>query len=110
MKQYVIDELRLGDYSKLVSYLGEKLGAPRVSGLYKLPLSSENLSDTQSAHIRCRPFYFAIDLGPDRMACEFLVRTDQRARCDCVGYATEQQRNWLIRFADTMLSRLEITV
>ena len=110
MKQYVVDELRPGDYSEIESYLGEKLGVSEMPGLYKLPLSSEHLTDTQAAHTQCQPFYFAIDLEPDRMACDLLVRTDNRLRCDCTGYATEAQRNWLIRFADTMLDYLAIVV
>ena len=110
MKQYVVDELRPGDYSEMESYLGEKLGASEMPGLYKLPLSSEHLTDTQAAHAHCQPYYFAIDLEPGRMACELLVRTDNGLRCDCMGYATEAQRNWLIRFTDTMLHALAIAI
>ncbi len=110
MKQYVVDELRPGDYSKIMSYLGEKLGVAEMPGLYKLPLSDAHLTDTQAAHTQCQPFYFAIDLEPTRMACELLVRTDKRLRCDCMGYATDAQRSWLIRFTDAMLHNLAIAV
>lgn len=110
MKQYVVDELRPGDYNKIRSYLDEKLGPSGVPGLYKLPVDPDVLTDLQVAHTTCHPLYFAIDLEPDRMASEFLVRTDHRIRCDCMGYATEKQRNWLIQFTDTLLSQLEISI
>lgn len=110
MKQYVVDELRVGDHSILKAYLDEKLGASDVSGLYKLPIDTEMLTDLQRAHTRCWPLYFAIDLEPDRMACEFLIRTDNTMRCDCMRYATQEQRNWLIQFTDTMLDQLEIAI
>jgi len=42
------------------------------------------------------------------LACELLVRTKNRMRCDCIQYATANQRNWLIELIDNMFSRLEI--
>jgi len=110
MKQYVVDELRPGDYNRIKSYLGERLGESQMPGLYKLRLGPEDLTALQVAHPQCQPYYFAIDLEPDRMACELLVRTDSRTRCECIGYATETQRNRLVRFTDTMLAQLEISV
>lgn len=110
MKQYVVDELRSGDYNKIKSYLDEQSGPSGVPGLYKLPLDRGMLTDLQAAHPDCQPFYFAIDLEPDRMASELLVRSDHRLGCNCMGYATEKQRNWLIEFTDRMLSQLEISV
>ena len=110
MKQYVVDELRVGDHSKIKSYLDEKTGSSGVPGLYKLPLDPDMLTDIQVAHTDCQPFYFAIDLEPDRMASELQVRSDHRIGCDCMGYATEKQRNWLIQFTDRLLFQLEISV
>jgi hypothetical protein len=110
MKQYVVDELRSEDYNRIESYLDEELGVSGVPGLYKLRIDIDLLTDLQVSHTECQPFYFAIDLEPDRMASEFLVRTDYRIGCNCMGYATEKQRNWLIQFTDTLLDRLEISV
>jgi len=110
MKQYVVDEVRPGDYNKIRSYLDEELGSTGISGLYKLIVDPPMLTDLQATHTSCQPFYFAIDLEPDRLASELLVRTDQRLRCDCMGYATEKQRNWLIQYTDSMLAGLGIIV
>jgi hypothetical protein len=52
----------------------------------------------------------AIELEPDRMSCELLIRSSIKIRCDCMGYATKDQRNWLIDRIDTMLNELEIVL
>jgi len=109
MKQYVIDELRPGDYKKIRTYLDDKFGFPGVNGLYKIPVDPGNLNSIQVEHTECQPHYFAIDLEPDHLACELLVRTDSRIRCDCIGYATKKQRNRFIEFVELIMDELNIT-
>ena len=108
MKQYVIDELRPDDYKNLKAYLDESFNSSNINGIYWIPLDQENLTDIQAEHTECQPFYFAIELNPDILACELLVRTKSRVRCDCISYATEKQLNWLIKFVDGMLDKLGI--
>ena len=108
MKQYVIDELRPDDYKKIKDYLEEHFGPSTVDGIYWIPLDEDLLSEVQAEHAECRPFYFAIDLEPNLMACEFLIRTRTKVRCSCIRYATERQRNWIVQFADTVFENLMI--
>ncbi len=108
MKQYVIDELRPDDFDKLKAHLDVEFAAPGFNGLYWLPLDPKLYEGVQKNHIECQPFYFAAELSEERLNCELLVRTNKRVRCDCIRYATENQRNWLIRFVDAMFDRLEI--
>lgn len=108
MKQYVIDELRPEDALKLKHYLDECHGPAIMGSLYWLPIDPALYNGTQSSHESCRPFYFALELKPDALCCELLVRTNNRVRCDCIGYATEEQRNWLVRIIDSIFERLEI--
>jgi hypothetical protein len=82
---------------KLKAYLDETYGQSGVDGLYWLPVDEAMLSDVQKAHTDCAPFFMALELGPDRLAAELLVRTRNRVRCDCIHYADQRQRNWLIR-------------
>ena len=110
MKQYVIDELRYNDYEKVKLYLDENLGASEISGIYWLPVDKEMLTFEQAAHTECLPLFFVIDLKPDLISCELLVRTKKRIKCSCIDYATEKQRNWLIQYTDDMLKQLEISV
>jgi hypothetical protein len=108
MKQYVIDELRPADYKALKTYLDEQYGPVAMDGIYWIPIAADTLTDIQSAHTECRPQYVAVDLDGNRLACELLVRSKSRVRCDCMDYATENQRNWLIGFIDTIFDRLQI--
>jgi len=110
MKQYVIDELRFQEYEKVRAYLDMNLGSPDVGGIYWVPIDQDILTDVQKEHTECQPFYFAIDFEKGRISYELLVRTKNRIRCNCISYATENQRNWLIRLADTMLDVLEIKI
>lgn len=108
MRQYLIDEIRREDYKKIKAYLDENFGSAGVDGIYWIPLGQENLTAVQVKHKECQPFYFAIELEPSLMACELLVRSGNRMRCKCIGYATEKQRNWFIRFVDSIFERLEL--
>ncbi len=108
MKQFVIDELRPTDYKTLKTHLDDTYGAAAMDGIYWLPIAKEVLSDIQMKHKDCQPFYVAIDLEPDRIAVELLVRTQSRVRCGCMAYATESQFVWLIRQLNTMFEILGI--
>jgi hypothetical protein len=108
MKQYVVDELRPDDFRKLKAYLDKNFAAPGFDGLYWLPLDEAVYAHVQQSHHDCRPFYFALELTSQRLVCELLVRTNNRIRCDCIQYATESQRNWLMAVVDSFFDRLEI--
>jgi hypothetical protein len=108
MKQYVIDELRPEDYKTLKKYLDTQYGPAAMDGIYWIPVASDLLTDVQIEHPECRPHCFALDLEQNRLCCEFLVRTKNRMRCDCIRYATENQRNWIIGLVDNIFHQLEI--
>ena len=108
MKQYVVDELRPADHEKIRRYLESKYGKPVFEGLYWVPLEQAHYSLVQSDHTQCQPFYFALNLEPNLLAGELLVRTQNRVRCECIGYATDRQRNWLIGMVDDMFAQLDI--
>lgn len=108
MKQYVIDELRSGDYDRLKSHLKERFGPADLGEIFWIPVESDLLSHIQAAHAGCQPFYFAVELKEGAIACELLVRTRDRIRCDCIAYATRSQRNWLIELIDEIFERLDI--
>jgi hypothetical protein len=108
MKQYVIDELRPEDYEKIKAYLDAHLGPGQLDGIYWIPLEENLLNDVQAAHTECKPFYLAIELESNRLACELLIRTTNRVRCQCMGYANEKQRNWIIAFVDAVFEKLEL--
>jgi hypothetical protein len=108
MKQYVIDELRPADFTKLKSYLDARYAVDGFEGLYHIDLTDELLTETQKAHCDCGPFYFALELLPEQLVCELLVRARQRISCRCIQYATPLQRNWLIQTMDTVFDVLGV--
>jgi len=108
MKQYVIDELRPIDYKLVKAYLEENFSSSGVDGIYWIQLDQNSLTEIQMEHTNCQPFYFAVELEPGLITFELLIRTKKRIRCDCMGYATEKQRNWLMRLADSIFDTLEI--
>jgi hypothetical protein len=109
MKQYVIDELRLGDADKLASYLERHFGPADLGGVFWIAIDSKHCSEIQNSHVECKPHYFAIELHESSLACELLVRTRERVRCDCITYATQSQRNWIIKVIDDMFADLDIS-
>lgn len=110
MKQYVIDELRPGDYEKIKTYFDKNIGRSTMDGIYWVQIEYNLLNDVQTAHTQCQPFFFAASLENDSVAFELLVRTKNRVRCDCISYATEKQLQWLIRYVNSIFEQLEIII
>jgi hypothetical protein len=110
MKQYVVDQLRYHDYEKLKGFLDQCYGRAVMGGVYWIALDRDVLSATQSEHRECQPHAAAIELEETRLSLELLVRTPHRIRCNCVAYATPEQREWLIRRVDDILNQLDISV
>jgi hypothetical protein len=110
MKQYVIDQLRDQDIDALEKDLAERFGPPALGRVYWVAMDPEYYSALQAAHEDCHPLCFALQLKPGVLAGEFLVRTHERIRCDCMGYANEAQRNWLISLMDSIVQQLDIPV
>jgi hypothetical protein len=110
MKQYVIDELNPQDRDAVGDYLKHYAQPAGLDGMYWLPIEEDLLSPEQHSHNDCKPFVFALELLPDRLVCELLVRTCDRVRCNCIAYATSEQREWLIETIDAILSKLGVKV
>ena len=108
MKQYVIDEIRPEEHHKIKHYLNATYGSVEVGGIYWVPLPAEILTKIQREHSDCQPFYFAIDLEEERLALELLVRTKNRIRCACIGYASKEQQMWILEVVDAIFERLGI--
>jgi hypothetical protein len=109
MKQYVIDEIRLRDHQKVKQYLDAAYGPVEMGAIYWVPIAADVLTDIQLAHTDCQPFYFAIELEKERLVLELLVRTKKRIRCACIGYASRDQRIWIMEIVDAIFEKLDIT-
>lgn len=110
MKQYVIDGLGFEEYQRLKAYLERYLASSPISGVYWLELDQDILTPVQKSHADCRPHVFALMLEESYLSCEFLVRIEKKIKCDCMGYATKEQRNWIMDQADAILEKLDIHI
>ncbi len=68
MKQYVIDELRLEDWEKIKSLMDDNYGPSKMGSIYWIHLDGDILTDVQAGHTDCRPFYFALELEPEKIS------------------------------------------
>ena len=110
MKQYVIDGLRPQDAAKLKDYLDEHFEVSPLGGIYWIELYEDILTPIQNEHKYCKPHVFALMLENDSLSAELLVRIKTSIKCDCMGYANHEQREWLLQKMDFMLEKLEIQI
>lgn len=108
MRAYLLDEITSSELAKIKVFLDTKATPSRVGEIYWVQLPDALLTAEQSRHTNCRPHVFAVELGPDWVKFEFLVRSLNTFRCSCPGYCTEKQQRFVIQFADGMLETLGI--
>jgi hypothetical protein len=110
MKQYVIDQLRETDYEQILAFLNERAERKDLDGIYWVNVPEELYSPIQREHTECQPHYFAVNLDYRQLAFELLIRSRQIIRCSCISYATPEQRDYILRYADRMLDELKIQI
>ena len=108
MKQYVIDQLRTSDYKKIQEFLESNTESSALEGIYWVNLPPDLYNTMQSEHSKCHPYYFAIHLDWNSIGFELLIRSRQVIRCLCIAYATGQQRDYIMHFADRMIDDLKL--
>ena len=108
MRQYLLDEISRPDIPRVRDYLQDHALASSLEDLWWVDLPEDLLSPEQFAHPDCRPFRFAVELGDNFLRFEFLIRSEQTMRCACIGYATRQQSDFILAFADRLVEDLAL--
>ena len=112
MRQFLIDELSDEEMANIDSYLKRTLKVGPMEGIFWLAVPDDLLGEAQQGHEDCGPFYFGVELdrnlGRNKFIAEFLVRSESNLHCSCIGYATNVQRDFLLKFIDTMLVEEQI--
>ncbi len=108
MRQFVIDELSPMERDNIDSYLKRNLTPDPIVGLYWIVLPPHLYSDVQQSHKDHGPFQIAIELDPQSIRIELLVRSQGHLHCNCTAYATTLQRQFVLDFIDTMLKEEQI--
>ncbi|HID98069.1 MAG TPA: hypothetical protein EYP57_07775 [Thermodesulfobacteriaceae bacterium] len=110
MRQYVIDELRPAELDRIKDYLDNYCERSDIGSIFWLRIPDDMLTSVQSGHVDCRPHYAAVELGDRFVNFEMLIRSREKIRCNCVAFATPEQRDFILSFADAMLDKTEIKV
>jgi hypothetical protein len=108
MRQYQLDEIARMDIPRVREYLNQHAVASSLDGIWWVDLPEDLLNPEQFSHPDCRPFRFAVELGDDFVRFEFLIRSRATMRCSCIGYATRQQRDFILAFADRLVEGLAL--
>ena len=106
MRQYVIDEIQKKDMERVRAYLADRTQATGMTEIYWLGLPPDLLSSGQWEHRDCGPFYLAIEVGQDFIKFEFLIRAQNKFRCECIQYANPAQESFLLKFVHTLIADL----
>jgi hypothetical protein len=108
MRQYLLDEITRQDIPRIREYLNQHAQAAGLEDIWWVDLQEDLLSPEQFSHRDCQPFRFAVELGQNFVRFEFLIRSLQTMRCSCIGYATRQQRDFILAFADRLVEDLAL--
>ncbi|MBI5585938.1 MAG: hypothetical protein HY892_19170 [Deltaproteobacteria bacterium] len=108
MRQYLIDEIPKKEMERVRDYLEERTLPTGLQEIFWIELPPDLLSPLQWEHRDCGPHYLAIETGKDFVKFEFLVRGQNKFRCECVQYTTPAQEAYLLRFAHTLIETLEL--
>ncbi len=108
MRQIMVDELTREERDNIDSYLKRTLKPGPLVGLYWMTVPQDLLAEAQQGHEQCGPFYVAVELEEDTIRFELLIRSQTNLHCSCIAYATPAQRDFVLRFVDTMLEEEHI--
>lgn len=110
MRTYVIDQLKEADIAAITARLLTLELQAGVEGVYWLPVPCELLTETRMEHReQCGPYCLALEVCPDAVHLELLVRGMGRISCGCISFASEALRNHMIKYLEDMLKDLNIT-
>ncbi|MDX1776150.1 MAG: hypothetical protein R3297_06185, partial [Desulfobulbales bacterium] len=75
VRQYRIDELSREERANIESYLKRTLTSGPMAGIFWIEVPRDLLSAEQREHGDCGPFFFAVELEPEAVCFELLVRS-----------------------------------
>lgn len=104
MRQYMIDEISFLERDNLDSYLKRTLKPGGIEGVFFLTVPPDLLGSEQQGHDDCGPFYCTVILEQNSIRFELLVRSAANMHCSCIAWATQAQRQFVLDFADRMLT------
>lgn len=109
MRAYTIDQLEEADIAAINARLLDLALQAGVEGIYWLPVPDKLLTAIQVEHCgQCGPYCLALEVESNAVHLELLVRGMGRITCGCVAFASEELRNYMIKYLEDMLKDLHI--
>ncbi|RLB11444.1 MAG: hypothetical protein DRG27_01195 [Deltaproteobacteria bacterium] len=108
MRSYFIDEISKKDMQKIEEFLKNNAISSPIEGLFWIQIPEQLLTKEQAEHKECAPHICALELGRDWIKLELFVRSAKSLRCTCCGYCTEEQRDFIISYANRMIDQLGV--
>lgn len=108
MKYYLVDEISVDDMERALLFLRENGTISGLENVFWIRVPEEYLTETQSGHMGCRPYFFAVEVGGGMIKAEFFIRTLKAMTCSCNGYPDPGQVRYIIRYVDNMIEKLDI--
>ena len=108
MRAYLIDEISASDMKKISLFLKQNTSQSSLDTIFWVEIPEDLLTGIQFEHENCRPHVFAIEKGDHWVKAEFFVRSLKTMRCDCQGYCSPQQLEFILNFVHHMIGTLNI--
>ncbi len=111
MRSYFIDELRRNELEKFERSLKDRGFKNPITDIFWIEVPNELLTEIQKEHLTtCGPYIFSVELGKNWIKVELLIRPTGKIRCECISYATTEQRNYVIDLIDNLLNANDKTI
>lgn len=117
MRCYLIEDIKGPELEKIRAALVEKGYSGGLDDIFYLPLPEALLSDVQLAHAaECGPHVCVLEVLYDEVTeegalkLELLVRARGKLRCECVLYASSEQRAHMMNLLDDIIRQQDIAV
>jgi hypothetical protein len=109
VRQLVWDELTGEDVERVRNWLTDNAEPSGLDDIFWVEVPPEFWSESQSEHPDGSPYCFAVEVGPDLVKFEFLIRSRFALRHPATGFATARQRQYILDYSDRLLAEVRIT-
>lgn len=108
MRSYLIDELSLSDLAKIEGFLKLNTTESALGKIFWVSVPPHLLSPIQAQHTQCQPHVISAELGTNWIKFELYVRSRNAVGCECQGYCTCQQEQFLLKWAREAMRNLDV--
>ncbi len=110
MREYLVSDLTEAQTSQIENELKKRGWAASLEHMFWLPLPECALSSVQKSHCpKCAPYVAAVEVEPNCLRAELLVRSQSSLHCECIAYAEPDQVAYTMNELHSILQGLNIS-